>query len=185
MEANSAAGPAIAEKMSLPVSNFEPGYMREPVTDTLMHYTRLLLHICHEIKSLGFKVLVIGAGHYPLLDHARAAAALFHQEQDRPKMITWAMTGFELVRGRFDPCGDHGGKWETSLLMALDPGMQDLSLLPEDRTVEPVGVVNNGIQDASPQFGQQVAEAIIEEVRKRVEDFLANPDAYQGNGSPM
>ena len=105
----------ITAKMGLPSANFAAGCMVETIADQNRNYQRLLLHIFHEIKSLGFKVLVIGAGHYPLLDHARSAAALFHQEQARPKMIAWTMSGYELVRGRFDPCGDHGGKWETSL----------------------------------------------------------------------
>lgn len=63
-------------------------------------------------------------------------------------MITWAMSGYELVRGQFDPCGDHAGKWETSLLMYLDPGMQDLSTLPSDRSVSPIDASNNGVLDS-------------------------------------
>jgi len=143
------------------------------------------VNIFHEIRSLGFQVLVIGAGHYPLLDHARSAAAYFHQEQSRPKMVAWAMSGYELVRGQFEPCGDHAGKWETSLLMHLDPGMQDLSMLPDDRGAKLIGASNNGVQDASPEFGKEVADAIVEVVRCRVTDLLENVGRYQGHGSPM
>ena len=186
MEANAADREQIAARMGLPRANFDPGYMMESVAEQNRGYHRLLVHIFHQIKSLGFKVLVVGAGHYPLLDHARSAAAFFHQEQARPKMITWAMTGFELVRGAFEPCGDHAGKWETSLLMDLDPGMQDLSVLPSDRTTPPVGASNNGVQDASPQFGGQAVAAIVTAVRARVADFLGHPERYQGHGgSPM
>jgi creatinine amidohydrolase len=185
MEATAADRVQIAERMGLPAPNFAPGYMQEPVSEQNLNYHRLLLHVFHEIKSLGFKVLVVGAGHYPLLDHARAAAAIFHQVQPRPLMITWAMTGYELVRGQFEPCGDHAGKWETSLLMYLDPGMQDLSRLPADRRVVPIGASNNGIQDSNAEFGQQAAEAIISAVRERVQEFLDHPERYQGHGSPM
>ena len=187
MEANAADRDQIAIRTGLDPANFDPGYMYESVAEQNTNYHRLLLHIFHEIKSLGFQVLVVGAGHYPLLDHARAAAAVFHQTQKRtaPKMITWAMTGYELVRGRFDPCGDHAGKWETSLLMYLDPGMQDLSLLPTDRTESPIGASNNGVQDSSPEFGREVAEAIVGEVGKRVQEFLARPEYYRGHGAPV
>ena len=185
MEANAADRDQIAAKMGLPSSNFDAGYMVEPKADQNRGYHRLLVHMFHEIRSLGFKVLVIGAGHYPLLDHARSAAAYFHQEQSRPKMVTWAMTGYELVRGQFDPCGDHAGKWETSLLMHVDPGMQDLSLLPQDRTVKPVGASNNGMQDSSGDFGEAANNAIVEAVRLRVTDLLENVGRYQGHGSPM
>jgi len=175
-EANSADREQIAAKMDLAVDNFRPGYMVESVSQQNRDYLSLLVHMFHQIKSLGFKVVVVGAGHYPLLDHARAAAALFHQEQSRPKLVVWAMTGYELVQGQFKPCGDHAGKWETSLLMHLDPGMQDLTVLPEDRTDKPVGASNNGVQDSSAEFGQQATDAIVQAVRARVEEFLTNHD---------
>jgi creatinine amidohydrolase len=185
MEANARDRDQIAARMGLPETNFAPGYMMETVSEQNRNYQRLLIHMFHEIKSLGFKVLVVGAGHYPLLDHARAAAALFHQEQSYPKMIVWAMTGYELVQGRFTPCGDHAGKWETSLLMHLDPGMQDLSLLPEDRNQKPVGASNNGAQDSTAEFGQQAGDAIVQAVRRRTEDFIKNHYSHQESASPM
>lgn len=175
----------VAAKMGLSDKNFAPGYMVETITEQNRNYNKLLVHIFHEIRSLGFKVLVIGAGHYPLLDHARSAAALFHQEQPRPKMITWAMTGFELVRGMFDSCGDHAGKWETSLLMYLDAGMQDLGVLPKDRKIAPIGASNNGVQDANPEFGCQAVKAIVAVVQQKVDIFLKDYEKYQGHGSPM
>jgi creatinine amidohydrolase len=185
MEANAADRDQIAAKMALPSTNFDPGYMVETVSEQNRNYQSLLVHIMHEIRSLGFKVLVVGGGHYPLLDHARSAAALFHQEQSRPKMLVWAMTGYELVKGQFQPCGDHAGKWETSMLMHLDPGMQDLSTLPEDRSQKPIGASNNGVQDSSGQFGGEVTDSIIAAVRSRVEELLENHGSYQGHGSPM
>jgi len=185
MEANSADREQIAAKMAFPIDNFGPGYMVETVSEQNRNYLSLLVHMLHQIKSLGFKVVVVGAGHYPLLDHARAAAALFHQEQSRPKMIVWSMTGYELVQGQFNPCGDHAGKWETSLLMHLDPGMQDLTVLPDDRSEKPIGASNNGVQESSAEFGQQTADAIVQAVRARVKELLTNYDRYQGHGSPM
>ena len=71
-------------------------------------------------------------------------------------------------RGSSSPCGDHAGKWETSLLMYLDPGMQDLSVLPEDPNQRPIGVSNNGVQQANVEFGRQAVAAIVEVVRQRV-----------------
>ena len=185
MEANAADREDIAAKMGLPSANFDPGYMVESVARQNRNYHSLLVHIFHEIRSLGFQVLVVGAGHYPLLDHARSAAAAFQQEQSRPKMITWAMSGYELVRGQFTPCGDHAGKWETSLLMHLDPDMQDLSVLPNNRETTPIGASNNGIQDSNAEFGRLATEAIVAAVQERVREFLEHTERYQGHGSPM
>lgn len=185
MEANAADRAEIASGMGLSAENFAPGYMVEGVAAQNRNYQSLLVHILHQIKSLGFKVTIIGAGHYPLLDHARAAAALFHQEQSRPKMVVWSMTGYELVGEQFRPCGDHAGKWETSLLMHLAPGMQDISMLPDDPSTKLVGATANGVQESSAEFGRQATEGIVEAVRKRVEELMKNHDRYQGHGSPM
>lgn len=185
MEANANDRDLIAKEMELPSQNFTSGYMVEGVSIQNRNYQSLLVHILHQIKSLGFKVVVIGAGHYPLLDHARAAAALFHQEQSRPKMVAWAMSGYELVRDQFNPCGDHAGKWETSLLMHLDPGMQDLARVKDDPNAKPVGASDNGILESNVEFGKKATHAIIKAVRLRVEELLDNIDRHQGHGAPM
>ena len=185
MESNPVYREDIAGKMNLPGENFKQGHMVEPVYTQNRNYQNLLVHIFHEIKSLGFEVLVIGAGHYPLLDHARSAAALFHQEQKKPKMITWAMTGYELVKGKFEPYGDHAGKWEISLLMYLDPGMQDVSALEKSTADKPIGASDNGIEESSAEFGKSAVDAIVDAGNLRVLEFLENPERFQGHGSPM
>ncbi len=190
MEANAADRDQIAAKMALDPSRFDQGHMYQSVPDQYTNYHHLLIHILYEIRSLGFRVVVIGAGHYPLLDHARAAVAVFHQSQRTmpgPKVLSWAFSGYELLRGKSDitPCGDHAGKWETSLLMHLDPGMQDLSTLPRDRSVSPIGASNNGVQDSNAEFGRQAADAVVTEVRARVTEFIERPERFQGHGAPM
>jgi len=184
MEANAADHKDIADKMGLPPESFDPGYMVEPVSAQNRAYHNLLIHILHEIRSLGFRIAVIGAGHYPLLDHARSAAAAFFQEQSRPKMIPWAFSGYELVQSQFTPCGDHAGKWETSLLMHLDPGMQDLTPL-QQADYPPIGASDNGILDSTAEWGERATEAVVEVVDARLQHLLANQDRYQGHGAPM
>ncbi len=49
------------------------GTCTRKVSEQDINYQNLLLHIFHEIKSLGFKIIVVGAGHYPLLPRAEAA----------------------------------------------------------------------------------------------------------------
>jgi len=69
--------------------------------------------------------------------------------------------------------------------MHLDPGMQDLSILPADRSQKAIGTTNDGVQDSSADFGREATEAIIDAVRARVDDLLKNHGRYQGHGSPM
>lgn len=186
MEANARDRVDIALKMGLSPDNFAPGYMGTTLMEQTLAYQRLLLHILNEIASLGFRVIAVAAGHYPLLDHARAAACLFHQTtRVQPKPIVWVFTGYELVSDAgFDVCGDHAGKWETSLLMALDPGMQDLAPI-RDGAQPPIGASNNGILDSSPEFGEQAIEAIVSRVDNIIRRLAADPDKYRGHGCPI
>ncbi|MBI4558998.1 MAG: creatininase family protein [Candidatus Hydrogenedentes bacterium] len=185
MEANAADHEKIAAGMALPPTNFAPGYMHTTLMEQTLAYQRLLLHVFLEIRSLAFKLIVVVPGHYPLLDHARAAAALFQQLCVRPKTIVWPFTGYELVRDEgFDVCGDHAGKWETSLLMALEPDLVDLGALSS--AAKPyVGVSNDGVEQASREFGEQAIAAILERVEAMVKHLLENYDRYQGHGAPQ
>lgn len=185
MEAMADDREAIAAHMGLPAENFAPGYMYQSPAEQNTNYHHLLLHIYHEIQSLGFKLLVVGAGHYPLLDHARAAASIFHQTRRTEKrMLVWCFTGYELVRDRFSPAGDHAGKWETSMLLALDPGLTDLSRLPP-KGAKLVGTSDNGVREASAAWGEEIIAAIVEHVDEKVRYLLDNHGRLWGHGAPL
>ncbi|MFH0964682.1 MAG: creatininase family protein [Planctomycetota bacterium] len=175
MEINPESCAGIAGEMGLPREDFLSGYMHESADESDFAYTRLLVHCMHEIASLGFKVIVISAGHYPLIHHARAAIELFelHRRYQRP-VKAWAFTGFELVREEFPHAGDHAAHWETSLLMELRPELVDLTALPGDPTVTLVGV--SGLDPrvhASREIGARGVEAISVKVAEKVRTMLA------------
>lgn len=138
MEANHDKNGKIAEKMALPSSNFAPGYIQEQGFQANFEYVRLLHKILVEIHSLGFKVIVVMAGHYPLLYHAKAACELFNLDYSRyGKPSAWTCTGYELVRGKIPEAGDHAAAWETSLMMYLRPELVNLKRLPKDLKTPP------------------------------------------------
>jgi creatinine amidohydrolase len=189
MEAMAKDRAEIAREMGLPPENFDRGYMFHSVAEQYNNYHNLLLHILHEIRSLGFKVIGVACGHYPLIDLARAAAAVFHQAQryHGEKTLTWCWTGYELVRPdeRLPACGDHAGRWETSLLMALDPGMQDLRLVADAPGKPPIGASNNGVEQSSVEYGEMGVAAVVEKVTARIADLLENRSRHGGHGAPM
>ncbi len=172
MEANHDQEGKICEKMGLPPGNFAPGYMDERRHEADLNYVRLLLHILHELRSLGFKVIVVMAGHYPLLRHATAAAELFNLET-RGSATAWACSGYELVREQIPHAGDHAAAWETSLMMALRPELVDLSRLPEDPNEKLIGVGGRDPRRfASRDYGEQGLKAIIEQIEEKVNQLL-------------
>lgn len=186
MEVNAVDHEQIAEGMGLPPANFAPDQTRFNAHQQYENYQRLLIHILTECQSLGFKVVVFLAGHYPLIDHARAACSVFQQTRwngQRCKTITWAFTGYELVRDQFPEAGDHAGFWETSLLLALDPALVDLRELPADAAQKPIGVITTQpVQRATAEYGERALKLIVERAVAQVRHRLEHPDQYYGHG---
>ncbi len=174
MEANYDPDGRIAAKMGLPTENFAAGYMQTAVLDESERYLRLLLHILMELESLGFRVIVLVAGHYPLLHLARAAAEIHNMKWPRPSKA-WACTGFELVKDEIPEAGDHAGPWETSLMMALRPDLVDLSRLPAAGGTESlIGIMGRDPRvHSSKEFGERGVAAIIKRVGAKVTELLA------------
>jgi len=171
MEANHDPQGRIAGKMGLPLENFAPGYMKALDLAEDERYVRLLVHLLFELQSLGFKVIVIMAGHYPLLNHAEAAIHLYRM-QGRAK--AWACTGYELVREEIPEAGDHAAAWETSLMLALRPDLVDLSRLPAgDDPNDLIGVHGRDPRRyASREFGERGVEAIVRKVGEKVKGMV-------------
>ena len=187
MEAVAEDREKIAEKMELSAENF--GADRHPFTATeqAQHYHKLLIHILAEAESLGFELAVFVAGHYPLIDYARAAALHFNKRRYSRYhgMMAWAFIDYLLIEDKYDCAGDHAGGWETSHTLALDPGSVDLSCLPA-KGEELVGVAGEmAPQDASAEFGWETLEAAAEVAIKEVRHRLENRQAYHQHGQSL
>jgi creatinine amidohydrolase len=187
MEANAADREAIAAKMGLPPENFTAGRQPFSATEQAVNYHKLLLHILAEADSLGFKVGVLVAGHYPLIDHARAAVLQFNQRDagSRAGMLAWAFVDYLLVRDEYPNAGDHAAGWETSHVMALHPETVDLSELPPEG--EPLTGVGGHLdpRKATAEFGQETLEAAAEVAIQEVHHRLAHPNLYRSHGNGL
>jgi len=185
MEANAQDRDLIAKGMGLPPDNFAAARQPFSATEQALNYHRLLLHILAEVESLGFEVGVLVAGHYPLVDHARAAVLQFNQREysKRHGMLAWAFVDYLLVRDQYDCAGDHAAGWETSHVMALHPETVDLGLLPP-KGEKLVGVGGRmAPQDATANFGRRTIESAVEVAVHEVKHRLANQSMYRGHGT--
>jgi creatinine amidohydrolase/Fe(II)-dependent formamide hydrolase-like protein len=186
MEANAADREQICAGMALPPENFAAESSRFSAQEQYENCLRLLVHILAQAQSLGFRLAVLVPGHYPLLDHARAACVQFHQMRwsgKRCRMNTWVFCEYELVQDAFPGAGDHAGFWETSLLLALEPELVDVTRIPPDRTKPPVGIVTNQpVQDSSAEIGEKAIRLIVERVGAQVADRLKHPGQYYMHG---
>ncbi len=166
MEVNHDEDGRMKEKMHLPEENLAPGYMGRSIQQQDRAYIELLIHILRQIKSLGFPLTTIIAGHYPLRHHACAAAEWF-SVMCRPARA-WGTSGFELVRDEHPNIGDHAGAWETSLMMATHPDLVDLSQLPEAPDASLIGVSGRDPREhASAELGEEGIAVIVEAITAR------------------
>ncbi len=68
---------------------------------------------------------------------------------------------------------DHAGRNETSVLMALQPSLVDLSRLPSARGEWPQGVSGEDPRDAMVEFGEHLIEATLVLIGKKLDDLRA------------
>lgn len=185
MEANSADRFLIAKEMELPAENFSPERHPFTATQQVINYHKLLLHILAEVESLGFKVGVLVAGHYPLIDHARSVVLLFNQRQHsrHEGMLAWAVVDYLPLRDKYDCAGDHAGGWETSHLLALHPETVDLSVLPPEGE-KLIGAGGRlAPHEATAEFGWETLNASAEIITREVRHRLEHPELYRGHGN--
>ena len=182
MEVLPDCGADVAAAMALPAENFAPGYMGGKTVEDQVHaYHDLLYHCYYQIASLGFKALFVMCGHYPLSGYADFTAGVFMR---RNAMRIHAAAEHEVVADLAEELGlqpgDHAARWETSLLMALRPGLTDLSQLPEDAaSADLLGI--RGREDprqASAKLGRRAVDAIVRRMVDKTDAALA---AYQGD----
>lgn len=187
MEANAADREQIAAAMQLDPGNFLPDRQPFSPTEQVLNYQRLLLHILAEAESLGFRVGVLVAGHYPLIDHARAAVLLFNKRRYSKYhgMLAWACLDYLFLEDRYEYAGDHAAGWETSHLLALHPQTVDLGRLPPEG--EPLTGIMGRLapQRADAALGRRTLEESAQAILREVAHRLEHPELYKQHGGSL
>jgi creatinine amidohydrolase len=179
----------VSEQMEISPDNWGVEKMPLSPPEQALHYNRLLMQILAQAECLGFEVAVIVVGHYPLIDHARAACLQFNQRRygNTRRMLAWAFIDFNLVEHLVPGGGDHGGAWETSRVMAFQPQTVDLSVLPP-RGEPVVGTMwrpELDPHDADPNSVRDALEAAVDVAIEEVKHRLANRWTYLSHGRSM
>ena len=175
----------VAQRMGLKAEGFEETRQPQYNYEQIRAYQDLLVHILAEAHSYGFKMAVFVIGHYPLLDHARAAVMTYEQWQyDKcweDKLSAWAFADYYLLKGQYENPGDHAGGWETSHLLASDPETVDLQLA--EKTLQYGIMSTRDPSFSSAEFGEEIYEKAVDEALKEVQKRMENFDYYLGHGA--
>lgn len=122
----------------------------------------LFVSILEQLGQVGFRAVIVFAGHYGL-DHHSALKRAALKVMERAGLIVHALPEFELLTDLGFRSGDHAGALETSLLWALRPEMIHMERLPSAGALE-------GIQGEDPRQGSSEArgQALVEPLVERL-----------------
>lgn len=123
-------------------------------------WRRLLVHTLAQISAYGFEQIVVLCGHYPLEPVAREVAAAFAAAE------VHALSEATLLAER-GLRGDHAARWETSVMLALEPDLVDLETLREE-PAEVLGVLGEDPRDATAEYGEEGLAMLVELMRARL-----------------
>lgn len=116
-------------------------------------YQEVLENYFYRMIRIGFKKIFVLAGHYPNADVAKFAAKKFSG-----KDITLVIVKEpDLVEGEK---GDHAGKWETSLMMALFPEYVDLKRM-ENKNDRSLAIEGEDPAKSSLEYGKKMIDKML------------------------
>jgi creatinine amidohydrolase len=135
----------------------------------------------HALAEWGFRSIVLLSGHYPL-----AQIAMLRREcrriSRRPGVAAIGVPDSALALD-LGYLGDHAAKWETSILMAIDPALVDLARLPADTGSLRERAIRHGIygicprREADPELGRRALETIALRLADAAARMLTEGDA--------
>ncbi|MCH2212054.1 MAG: creatininase family protein [Fuerstiella sp.] len=146
------------------------------IQEQWLFYQRLLRMSLEQIAGYGFKSVYIVCGHNPLIHWARPVAMAFAR-------AAWAANQPINIDcgGEFDAAGlqisDHGGQWETSITMAIEPDSVDLDELREQQEYQGVGCGDDALEATAGQGREWIetcAGAIARDARRLIDN---HPDS--------
>lgn len=119
-------------------------------------YQKVLENHFYRMIRIGFKKIFVLAGHYPNADIAKMAAEKFKDQNVKVIVVKEP----DLIEGE---TGDHAGKWETSLMMALFPEFVDLNRQrdKQDRLMAVDGV---DPEESSAGYGKEILDKMISRI---------------------
>ncbi|RMH15181.1 MAG: hypothetical protein D6696_21410 [Acidobacteria bacterium] len=143
-----------------------------------LHFKRICYHL-RAMEVLGFRAAILLSGHYgPNYLDLRTLVELIQGEL---RLRLYGLPDFEANRPGFPgdgADGDHAGKVETSLLMALEPACVDLGRLPATAAASAEERFAAGADAArsSAEAGRRMAAGIVAWLGEKQRQLLAAYD---------
>jgi creatinine amidohydrolase len=118
--------------------------------------------LCGELKRIGFRAIIMLTGHYGASQQMTVRETAVREAQRLAVPILGTPEYWLAMDHGY--LGDHGGPFETSLLMALIPQLVDLSQLEGDPPYQ--GVTGNPRDDSSAERGEALSEVMADRLSR-------------------
>lgn len=147
-------------------------------------YRLWLEDVFRGLANVGFRCIVAYSGHYPVLqiEILKETTEAFNRAAAGATVIPF------VEPMAFNGEGDHAGRYETSLMLALDAGLTRLSgIRPEQKGRIGYWAGIDPSQTASAEFGEAAIRTIVDFLGARVKAVMAGRPtrmarAEQGDG---
>jgi creatinine amidohydrolase len=152
----------ISRAMGLPQESFQSGAARAEQLDAWRIWKELLVAMFFQIESLGFRAIAVYAGHAPLRPRLVEAAETYRGLGGAAEVVILDIPGGE----------DHAAIRETSLMLALCPGLANLGEL-DPASPRHIGVMGDDPRKASAEFGWEIVREFTADARRRLSHVIA------------
>jgi creatinine amidohydrolase len=124
-------------------------------------WRELMVNMLFEIESLGFACIAAYAGHAPLRRPLEEAVAAHRAQGGSAETVLLGIPGGE----------DHAARRETSMMLALCPGMADLGELAPDGS-RTIGTLGEDPLKASEEFGWELVRKFEAQARLQLAKWI-------------
>lgn len=118
-----------------------------------------LVSLCTELKRVGFRAILMLTGHYGASQQIVVRETAVRQMQRLDIPILGTPEYFLALDAGY--WGDHGGPFETSLMMELRPELVDLSRLTGEPPYQGIGG-GDAKRESSRERGRRLCEVMVE-----------------------
>ena len=146
---------------------------------------RAYMEVFESLAGIGFKLCVAFGGHGPAITLLKQMAKNCRNRVGDMKLFSCGPLEYVSDMAKQDPDGEkrysmHGGRWETSVNMALNPDYVDLSRVRDiDASPIPSQLKNSPeemlrrIETANAEFGERIIRVVSEQLAEKVKELLA------------
>jgi creatinine amidohydrolase len=137
---------------------------------------QLFTAILGQLGHVGFRVVVLLIGHYPL-DHELALKQAALQVMLHSGLTVWALTDRDVALDE-GYRGEHAARWETSLLWSLRPELVAMDRLPTEGPLD--GVLGEDPRHlASQESGARMRDIIVSRMATMAGRLVHHTDLRQ------